>query len=125
MHSFLTLVFWLAMAATGLAGYVLEDDYMQAGFFDQFSFWDSSDPTHGFVDYKGYQDSLDAKLISNISSSVYMGVDSTNVTPNGRPSVRISSNKVYNQALVVLDVAHMPGGICGTWPAFWLLGPNW
>jgi hypothetical protein len=19
----------------------------------------------------------------------------------------------------------MPGGICGTWPAFWLLGPNW
>lgn len=28
----------------------------------------------------------------------------------------------YNKGLFVLDVKHMPGGICGTWPAFWSLG---
>lgn len=48
----------------------------------------------------------------------------TNVTPNGRPSVRISSNKTYNSGLFILDVKHMPFG-CGTWPAYWLVGPNW
>ena len=55
-----------------------------------------------------------------------MRVDSTNNTPNGRPSVRITSNKVYQAgSLIILDADHMPGGICGTWPAFWLVGPNW
>jgi hypothetical protein len=103
------------LAATGLAGYVLEDDFMASGFFDQFSFFTGEDPTHGFVDYKSYQDSLDAKLISSGSGSVYMGVDSSNETPNGRPAVRITSNKSYNFGLIVADIEHMPGGGCGTW----------
>ena len=30
--------------------------------------------------------------------------------------------KEYNKGLFVLDIKHMPGGICGTWPAFWSLG---
>jgi hypothetical protein len=29
---------------------------------------------------------------------------------------------VYNHGLFVLDLLHMPGGICGVWPAFWTLG---
>ena len=53
-----------------------------------------------------------------------MGVDHTNVTPNGRPSVRLTSKKSYDSGLVILDLAHMPVG-CGTWPAFWTVGPNW
>lgn len=59
--------------------------------------------------------------------SVYMGVDTTNVYPlagPGRPSVRIESKINYNHGLFVLDIAHMPFG-CGTWPAFWLVGPDW
>jgi len=34
--------------------------------------------------------------------------------------------KAYNHGLVIADIAHMPGGICGTWPAFWMVpaGPN-
>ena len=55
-----------------------------------------------------------------------MGVDSSNVASGrGRNSLRLSTKKIYNHGLVILDLAHMPGGACGTWPAFWMLGPNW
>ena len=55
-----------------------------------------------------------------------MGVDSTTTASGrGRNSIRISSKKSYNHGLFVLDLAHMPAGACGTWPAFWLLGPDW
>jgi hypothetical protein len=30
----------------------------------------------------------------------------------------------FNSGLFVLDLEHMPQG-CGTWPAFWMCGPNW
>lgn len=54
-----------------------------------------------------------------------MSADSTKVgTGRGRDAVRIISKKSYNHGLVILDASHMPEG-CGTWPAFWMLGPNW
>lgn len=40
----------------------------------------------------------------------------------GRESVRLEGKQEYNKGLFVLDLKHMPGGICGTWPAFWSLG---
>lgn len=58
------------------------------------------------------------------SGGISWGVDTSNVAPSGRQSVRISSKKAYESGLVVLDVEHMPTG-CGTWPAFWMLGPTW
>jgi beta-glucanase (GH16 family) len=39
--------------------------------------------------------------------------------------VRLTSKNSYTHGLVILDLAHMPGGVCGTWPAFWMVGPNW
>jgi hypothetical protein len=55
-----------------------------------------------------------------------MGVDHTGVASKaGRPAVRIESTKTYDSGLIVVDIGHMPGGICGTWPAFWMVGPNW
>ncbi|KAE8445251.1 hypothetical protein EG329_013623 [Mollisiaceae sp. DMI_Dod_QoI] len=58
-----------------------------------------------------------------------MGVDYTTVlNPNGglgRDSVRITSNKAWIHGLVILDLAHMPSTDCGSWPAFWMMGPNW
>nr|OQO27559.1 hypothetical protein B0A51_04472 [Rachicladosporium sp. CCFEE 5018] len=115
------------MSTTGWAQYVLGDDFMADGkFFDQFSFFTAGDPTHGFVDYVDQSSASDGGLINVTSSSVYMGVDYTNVaTSAGRQSVRITSNKSYNSGLVILDLEHMPGGICGTWPAFWMVGPDW
>jgi hypothetical protein len=38
----------------------------------------------------------------------------------GRDSIRISSQNAYDEAVFVLDLAHMPTG-CATWPAFWTL----
>lgn len=61
------------------------------------------------------------------SSGAFISVDTTNVWPNGglgRPSVRIISDNTYTHGLFVLNLTHMPWG-CGTWPAFWLLGPDW
>ncbi|EME79233.1 glycoside hydrolase family 16 protein, partial [Pseudocercospora fijiensis CIRAD86] len=113
-------------STTGWAGYVLQDDYFSGGtFFEKFDFFSDPDPTHGFVSYKNYDACIEQDLIRNSSSNIVMKVDDTNVTPNGRPSVRISSKNSYNTALIVLDLDHMPGSICGLWPAFWTLGPNW
>ncbi|KAL6235639.1 hypothetical protein BDW75DRAFT_250711 [Aspergillus navahoensis] len=85
------------------AAYVLQDDYSPDVFFDMFTF------------YTG--------LIST-GSSVYMGVDHTNIASSGRQSVRLSSTQTYHHGLFIIDLAHMPTG-CGTWPAFWILGPDW
>ena len=55
---------------------------------------------------------------------VNMRADSINVVTSGRgrDSIRVSTSKTYQHALVVLDLAHMPGNACGIWPAFWMLG---
>ncbi len=61
----------------------------------------------------------------NDDGSVYIGVDHTNTyasTAVGRPSVRLTSTAKYNHGLFIADIKNMPGGVCGTWPAFWTLG---
>lgn len=106
------------LGTTGWAAYVLQDDYFaNDAFFDQFTFWETEDPTHGFVAYQSYNASSEAKLISSTPGNIRMGVDSSNTTPGGRPSVRLTSKNSYSNGLVVVDIEHMPGGICGTWPA--------
>lgn len=121
---FSTLITCAALVRLSIAGYVLEDDYSPTNFFDSFDFFSGQDPTNGFVSYVDQSTAQSSNLINSTSSSVYMGVDHTNVTPNGRPSVRLTSKKSYDSGLVILDLAHMPAG-CGTWPAFWTVGPNW
>ncbi|GKZ70348.1 hypothetical protein AnigIFM50267_005986 [Aspergillus niger] len=108
------------------AAYTLQDDYSGSGFFDGFSFFTDTDPTNGFVDYVDEATAQSNGYISTSGDSVYMGVDHTNVAgSSGRQSVRISSDATYNHGLFILDLEHMPGGICGTWPAFWLVGADW
>ena len=74
-----------------------------------------------FVDQSTAQSS---GLISSSNSSVVLAVDSKQIMEN-RSSVRIQSKNSYNLGLIVADVVHMPGGICGTWPALWTIGPDW
>ncbi|CAD0112943.1 unnamed protein product [Aureobasidium uvarum] len=109
-----------------IAGYVLQDDYNSAAFFDMFDFFTYSDPTHGFVQYIDQGTAWNTGLIGNANDQIYIGVDHTNVQPSGRPSIRLTSKNAYNSgSLVILDLAHMPGNACGSWPAFWMVGPNW
>jgi hypothetical protein len=59
-----------------------------------------------------------------------MGSDYTNIAAEtgrnqGRASVRISTDKTWTHGLFMGDFSHTPAGVCGTWPAWWTLGPNW
>jgi beta-glucanase (GH16 family) len=63
-------------------------------------------------------------LINTTAGAVNWGVDTSNAAPDGRSSIRLTSKKSYDSGLVVIDVNHMPTG-CGTWPAFWMVGPDW
>ncbi|KAM5464680.1 hypothetical protein MauCBS54593_006771 [Microsporum audouinii] len=112
------------------ASYSLVDNFEGSTFFSNFDFFTGGDPTHGFVKYVGEEEARSAGLIEiesryDGSQVVRMGADHKHVTPDGRPSVRISSKKSYNQGLWIIDFEHVPGAACGIWPAYWLLGPNW
>lgn len=119
--NFLTLLAGLALVQSSTAVYVLQDNWSGSNFFNQFDFFTAADPTHGFVRYVDQGTAQNTGLIKvNGDGSVYMGVDHTNVTPNGRPSVRVTSKKAFNAgSLIILDLTHMPGAECGIWPAFW------
>ncbi|KAF2435695.1 hypothetical protein EJ08DRAFT_285652 [Tothia fuscella] len=110
---------------SSVAGYTLIDGYTPSNFFDGFNFFDGKDPTDGFVKFVNRQAAESSALISTAADSVKFGVDSTSVTKDGRMSIRIESKKSYSTGLIIADIAHMPGSICGTWPAFWTIGPDW
>ncbi|OJD17897.1 hypothetical protein AJ78_02069 [Emergomyces pasteurianus Ep9510] len=108
------------------ARYVLKDEYNQGNFLEQFDFFSGDDPTHGYVNYVDRGTAESQGLVSTRGRTIYMGVDSVNVASGrGRSSVRVTSKKAYDRGLIIIDLEHMPGGICGTWPAFWTFGPNW
>ncbi|KAF2814246.1 uncharacterized protein BDZ99DRAFT_410664 [Mytilinidion resinicola] len=115
----------LAFASVTSAHYSLVDDYTKEKFFPGFDFFTGPDPTSGFVQYQSLEQSIANQYIGYLNDSVYLGVDYTNKTPQGRPSVRVEGKKAYNQGLLIVDVLHMPDSTCGSWPALWMFGPNW
>ncbi|RMZ79645.1 hypothetical protein DV738_g3139, partial [Chaetothyriales sp. CBS 135597] len=119
-----------ALTQTTSAAYSLLQDYSGNAFFEGFDFFTGPDPTAGHVQFHDITSANQTGLAGfintgNGSEAVFMGVDSTQVAPNGRGAVRVSSRQSFQHALVIVDIAHMPGGICGTWPAFWMVGPSW
>ncbi|KAF7712634.1 Endo-1,3(4)-beta-glucanase [Penicillium ucsense] len=128
MHVLSTLLSSLGLLAQiTRAAYTLQEDYGTTdSFFDKFDFFTDADPTNGYVSYVDRSTARNAGLIRSTGSSVYIGVDTQNqASGSGRQSVRLTSTKSYQHGLVILDLAHMPGSVCGTWPAFWMLGANW
>ncbi|KAH7127083.1 endo-1,3(4)-beta-glucanase-like protein [Dendryphion nanum] len=106
----------------------LTETYDASNWLSKFDVQAIPDPTHGFVNYVDANRAQQLGLIKNQNNAVYMGVDSwstLNPSGPGRDSVRIQSKRAYNQALVIADFAHVPGSNCGSWPAFWMVGPNW
>jgi Glycosyl hydrolases family 16 len=119
----LASIFFTSSRAT----YTLSQDYTGANFFTGFEFFTGADPTSGhvqFVDMSTANSTGIAGIMSGGSAhnAVYLGVDSTTVAPQGRGAIRVTSTQTFQHALVIADIAHMPGGICGTWPAMWMLG---
>ncbi|KAF2876984.1 endo-1,3(4)-beta-glucanase-like protein [Massariosphaeria phaeospora] len=108
--------------------YGLIETYDSSNWLSKFDVQAIGDPSHGFVNYVNAQQAQERGLIRNQGNAVYMGVDTTSMLdPNGRgrDSVRIQSKRAYQHALVIADFAHVPGSACGSWPAFWMVGPNW
>ncbi|XTI89544.1 glycoside hydrolase family 16 protein [Cenococcum geophilum] len=97
-----------------LGAYTLKDNYTPSSFFSMFNLFTATDPTNATAASQG--------LISSTASSVYIGVDHSNAASSGRSSIRIQSKNLYTHGLFILDFAHMPGSICGTWPSFWTYG---
>lgn len=113
------------------AKYSLQTDYSGAQFFEGFDFFTDPDPTSGTVLFVNEAEANGTGLagfldMGNSQTAIYMAADSTSeiTDGSGRPSVRLSSNQTYNHGLFIVDIQHMPTG-CGTWPAFWLVGPDW
>ena len=129
----LSLTGLLASPAAAQSGstYTLDTEYSGSTFFDGFDFYTGADPTNGFVTYVNETEAETRSLISSADGSpAIMSVDDTTVltangSEGGRASVRITSQKSWTHGLFIADLNHMPGGICGTWPAFWTLGPDW
>jgi len=115
------------LLVSSVSGYTLKLMASGSTFFDNFDFFTGGDPTHGFVNYVNRSYAEQQGYIKTTATSAYIGVDTNRVVPKGargRDSVRISSKQTFNSGLFLIDAAHMPSG-CGTWPAYWLVGPNW
>lgn len=109
--------------------YLLAEKWQGDSFLEHIEFFTGGDPTNGYVNYLNQSNAESSGLFKVTSSgSMYLGVDHTStLDPNGvgRDSVRVESKQFYKQGLYIVDIAHMPGSICGTWPAFWSVGPRW
>ncbi|EMR61696.1 putative endo- -beta- protein [Eutypa lata UCREL1] len=103
--------------------YSLTTHYAGSSLLDGFSFFTGADPNGGFVNYQNRADAETEGLVSiDEFNRVRLGVDSRNTystTDEGRPSVRLTSDKAFDHGLVIADFYHMPASTCGTWPAFW------
>lgn len=114
--------------ASGSAPYRLVDDYNAQSFFDKFIFYSSYDPTYGHVQYVNKSVAIQNGYASTTNQgTARIQPDLTGIWPTGglgRPSVRIISSNTYLHGLFLFDLNHMPTG-CGSWPAYWLLGPEW
>ncbi|KAF1359176.1 mixed-linked glucanase, partial [Lizonia empirigonia] len=113
--------------------YTAQDTHAGSSFFDNFNFV-TKEKTNGFIScltlgrYVDRSRALSQGYISYDGGDAVFGVDYKSKLDSsagkdvGRESVRLEGKKEYNKGLFVLDIKHMPGGICGTWPAFWSLG---
>jgi len=107
------------------AAYKISNNYEGTTFFDTWNFFTGGDPTHGYVNYVDKPTATREGLIKATADLVTIGCDSQNAsTGRGRNSVRLETQAVFNGGLFIMDLNNMPTG-CGTWPAWWLCGPNW
>jgi len=107
--------------------YTLQDKYSGNDFINDWNFFDSADPTNGYVNYltKSEAQSNGLAYVQKDGTAI-LAVDNYTKLSAGakRNSVRISSPKTYNGGLFIADFYAMPHG-CTVWPAWWTVGPNW
>ncbi|CAE6521138.1 unnamed protein product [Rhizoctonia solani] len=105
--------------------YIIKDKFAGKDFFNNWWFYNFSDPTNGQVDYLNKDEASAAGLAYVQSDGVaVIKVDNTTKLEKGQPrkSVRIQSTKQYDNGLFVLDILGMPWGCSAT---YWTVGDNW
>lgn len=112
----------LLLSSAVLAGnYTLRDEITGNQFFDRFWFWSYADPTHGTVNYVDQRTATKNNLayVDTNGRFVIRADNTTVVSPGqGRQSVRMHSNQLVADGVIVGKFSFMPQG-CATWPAFW------
>lgn len=104
---------------------MLADTVQGNDYFEKFNFFTGNDLqlTQGLVNYVDLQTAKNTNLSYVDGNNFVMRVDTTQVQEQGRPSVRIESKQSYTDAVIVLQVSHIPTG-CAVWPAFWTVSKN-
>jgi hypothetical protein len=115
MFAKLVFVLLVSMLSPSFAAYTLIQDYSGDAFFENFKFFNATDPTNGHVTYQDLASANDTGLAGfmtggGIEKAIFMTVDSEKVAPDGRGSVRVESQQFFNHGLFMIDIVHMPGG---------------
>ncbi|KAK4128207.1 glycoside hydrolase family 16 protein [Parathielavia appendiculata] len=103
-----------ASSAGAASNYNIVDVFDSTNFSNVFTSFTQPDPTHGFVKYVDAATASRDGLAGFAQGGVYLGVDYTNITTTGRPSVRVTSRTSYTKGLFIADIAHMPAGAGGS-----------
>ncbi|WFD34991.1 hypothetical protein MCUN1_001837 [Malassezia cuniculi] len=120
----LLLVAGAALSSTAQAiTWKKADTIVGNDFYNKFNFFNGKDPTNGLVNYLAKEDAVQKNLTYVKDDSFVMRVDTVEIAPSGRNSVRIQSKALYENSVYILKVKHFPTG-CATWPAFWTLTWN-
>ena len=83
----------------------------------------NGDPTEGFVNYVSEATARSKGLVKVTNGQVYLGADSTTkvaTSAQGRDSIRLEAKEAFTFGLLIADIAHMPGSVCGVWPALYV-----
>jgi len=116
----LTLFFSIFFA--GSSSYTLYKTVDHSNFLDFFQF-STHDYNHGNVQYVTQSEAQLLGLVRLNDTQIYLGADTKSW--GKRKSTKVLSKEVFNMGkLFIMELKHMPAG-CGTWPAWWLSGPNW
>lgn len=94
----------LALLAPLTQAYLLTDDFFGAVFFEEFTWENISDPTHGRVNYLDQKTAIRDGLSYATLDSFVMRVDDKavlNATGPGRNSIRIKSKKTWEHGVIV------------------------
>ncbi|KAI0738520.1 glycoside hydrolase family 16 protein [Daedaleopsis nitida] len=102
--------------------YKLFKEYAGQTFFDDWDYFDGSDPTHGLVNFLTGDDASKLAYVQKDGTAV-IGVDTSDNVPVGgkRDSIRITSKDSFKRGLFIADIYSMPHG-CSVWPAYWSIG---
>ncbi|UZJ57253.1 hypothetical protein CBS101457_006573 [Exobasidium rhododendri] len=120
---FLTIVSLTWSMPVDAKNFTLQREIRGNDFFSDFYWWSYADPTKGYVDYLTKAQAQEANLsYVNDQGNFVMQVDHTTLLADndtvGRKSVRIQSNDLMSDGVLLAKLVSMPTGLA-TWPALW------